>query len=286
MSRLRVFSARTESSTEIVLELSGKAKKGSLNSGYFSVSSGSGLDLQVASASLQGKKAVLLEVSEAIDEFELLSVSYNPPKGNQKSGVIQDKKGKDAKAFQVNIEQEPAIDPLTNAWTYEGHTYQLIKSAKNWSDAVADSLTRGGYLVEADTLAENQDLFDRLRGLLSQAEFDQTRSGLEEGGGAAYVWLGGSDIETEGTWIWAKSGKSITLNTPPWGSGQFGREPDNLGFLGDTTQDGLALGLNDWPYLPGDTFNGALGSAGQWNDQNVTAKYFYVVEYDQILPIA
>ncbi len=71
----------------------------------------------------------------------------------------------------------------------------------------------------------------------------------------------------------------MTLESPPWGSGALGQEPDNF-----QNQDGLTMGLQNWPV--GIPAGQGLGLAGQWNDQAVIESYFYVVEYEQVLPVA
>jgi len=82
---------------------------------------------------------------------------------------------------------------------YNGHTYEVVKENKNWADAVACAVARGGYLAEIDTAAENTAIFDEL---LNNASITLSLTSTANGGGAAYVWLGGNDRASEGTWIW------------------------------------------------------------------------------------
>jgi hypothetical protein len=94
-----------------------------------------------------------------------------------------------------------------------------------------------------------------------------------DGGNGSYLWLGGSDRVTEGTWAW--NGDNDTTSQPFWigtanGSPvpgmytNWGLEPDNW-----NGQDGLGLAFTDWP----------LGDAGQWNDVDETNLLYFVVEY-------
>lgn len=44
-------------------------------------------------------------------------------------------------------------------FTYEGHTYEIIKSLKSWADAAACAVERGGYLVEISSQAEQDTVY-------------------------------------------------------------------------------------------------------------------------------
>ena len=85
------------------------------------------------------------------------------------------------------------------------------------------------------------------------------------------MWLGASDIATEGSWQWVDN--STLDNYSNWGNGIYGSEPDNS--MG--AQDALAMGMTPWPYP-----EGGLGSAGQWNDINQDNTLYYLVEWQQI----
>ena len=91
------------------------------------------------------------------------------------------------------------------------------------------------------------------------------KSGLSEaidGGGSAYVWLGGTDTAKEGVWNWSDSSSWGYEN---WGTGSAWdatgqtSEPDNY-----NEQDYLAVGLESWP--KGSPNGSGLGDSGQWND--------------------
>ena len=81
---------------------------------------------------------------------------------------------------------------------YAGHTYQIVKTAMTWAAAKAWAESQGGHLAYITSAAENQAL----------VTMTQLETGLDlaptaaDGGGARYLWLGGSDADVEGTWRW------------------------------------------------------------------------------------
>ncbi|MDG1930172.1 MAG: T9SS type A sorting domain-containing protein [Flavobacteriaceae bacterium] len=172
---------------------------------------------------------------------------------------------------------------------FNGHTYEVVKENKSWTEAVACAVARGGYLAEINNAAENTAIFDEL---LNNANITLSLTSTNNGGGAAYVWLGGNDRATEGAWIWdgdntgvsssfwsgSASGSPTNAAYTNWGTtGGIGNEPDN--YLGN--QNGLAIGLNAWPTSMSSGFR--YGVAGQWNDILDTETLFYLIEYNTIL---
>lgn len=281
MSPIELLSADRADDDSALVTLSGPAKVNKLKPSLFSLIGSDGQAVAPEKVSFVNNLTILVETPASFGGSTDVEITYTAPKKDKKRGVIQDKKGVDAASSSVTVspsesEEIPRVDPLTNAWTYDGNTYQLIKKNKSWLSANDDAIARGGYLAVVDDQEENQIIFDNVIGRLTVIEFLNTRSETP-GGIASYVWLGASDIQTEGQWIWAQTGDRVTLEAPPWGIGPQGRQPDNFG----GSQDGLAMGLEDWPIN-----SGALGQAGQWNDQAIIEDYFYVVEYDGILPIA
>jgi len=83
-----------------------------------------------------------------------------------------------------------------------------------------------------------------------------------DGGGSSYLWLGGTDRDVEGSWLWADGS---TWSYENWGTGTMWAgsgqtsEPDDY-----QTQDYLAIGLENWP--TGSSTGQGLGDFGQWND--------------------
>ena len=165
---------------------------------------------------------------------------------------------------------------------HAGHTYKLIENPATWyeANAIAERMTLGGqsgYLARVDSAAENTAILDALLGRLTE---EQLRASVpNDDSGAAFVWLGGSDADAEGNWVWSNNGDAF------W-SGDFNGSPvagryNNWGVQPDDAtghEDALAIGLADWP----DPFFD-LGASGQWNDLDPENRLLYVVEFDQVV---
>ena len=126
------------------------------------------------------------------------------------------------------------------SWTFDDSRYELVKRPLNFLSAITAAREAGGFLAEINSLEENSNVFSNVFSNVNISEYGQTNA--SDGGGSAYVWLGGSDSNAEGVWKWMTSGDDILLSRPEWGSGQLGHEPDNF-----NEQDALALGLENWP---------------------------------------
>ena len=120
--------------------------------------------------------------------------------------------------------------PFIRYWNFGGHGYGLNVANLNWNQAQAEASSVGGYLVEVGTEAENNFLksilSDELSDLRNDFSFDYQDRSLAflnrdttaaDGGGSAYVWMGGTDNQNEGRWIWAKTGEAINLSRSEWG---------------------------------------------------------------------
>lgn len=168
------------------------------------------------------------------------------------------------------------------SFTANGKRYELVRENRTWTQAYTCAQSRGGYLAEINSSAENSAL---LTALLSQAAgitLGQTTD--NDGGGGSYVWLGGHDIPMEGIWIWDGSqgrgfwnggpnGSSVGGAYQNWGVSSKGwrSEPDNA-----MNQDALGFALSSWP--PGSSIT--LGVAGMWNDVDVDNNLYYLIEFD------
>lgn len=151
---------------------------------------------------------------------------------------------------------------MTYQFSYSGHSYELITTAKTWTEAKAAAETSQGYLAMIESQAENQAIVNALSAM------NLSLPTADDGGGAAYVWLGASDRVTEGNWLWVND-SHVSSGYQNWGKGGLGTEPDDFG----GAQDSLALGMGKWP-AP----TGGIGELGQWNDINSDNKLYYLVE--------
>ncbi len=160
-----------------------------------------------------------------------------------------------------------------------GHTYKIVTEPASWPEALerARAMTlgsNGGYLARIDSSRENTAILNAAMNHLSEEQLEKTLA--EDGSDAPFIWLGGSDADAEGVWIWSNNGDRFWSGDFN-GSGvadrftNWGVQPDNA--TGD--EDALAMGLRDWPEPFFD-----LGSTGQWNDLDANTALFYVVEFD------
>lgn len=191
----------------------------------------------------------------------------------------------------VSLEMNAQCASTTNIYlfNYAGKSYEIVKEVKNWTNASACAVARGGYLVQINTAAEDSVVYNAIT---VGAAVSSTYASAADGGGIAYVWIGATDRQTEGTWLWdgdynntgtnfwtgqgsagAGTGAAIGGNYVNWGGTSLGtaEEPDD--YIG--IQDCGAIGLNTWPH----------GIAGEWNDISGLNNMYYVIEYDTLLGI-
>jgi hypothetical protein len=156
---------------------------------------------------------------------------------------------------------------------YNGNDYAIVKDQMTWDDAQSCSFQLGGALVNIDTQEEQDAIWSEI----PNAGIINSNTSAPDGGQAAYLWLGASDSDEEGKWVWNGTGGQTTqfwqgdvsgsavgglYNN--FGTSQFGGEPDN--YLNN--QDGLGMALSDWPY----------GVAGEWNDLDKANLLYFIVE--------
>ena len=147
--------------------------------------------------------------------------------------------------------------------------YTYVAERRSFADAEEYAKEAGGHIVTINSADENQLIYAFVRSKLSQETRDQLGQ-ANDGGGATYIWLGGTDRVTEGLWIWIIDEAFDYTN---WGNA----EPDD--FQG---QDGSAMGLEDWPLGAGSSQR--LGAASEWNDIDLENRLTFVIEY-QTAPI-
>lgn len=160
------------------------------------------------------------------------------------------------------------------------HTYEIIKNPLTWQNAKSDADSKNGYLVNIGSKLENDEIYARLYEYVLQSEYSNTDS--SDGGNASYVWIGGNDLDSEGSWLWdnthmqfwsgTQTGNAVNSRFNNWGIGNDDaqHEPDNA-----SEQDALAIALNEWTLGSGN-----LGQISQWNDLATSNTLFYIVEYD------
>lgn len=174
------------------------------------------------------------------------------------------------------------------SFSFDGKTYEVIKELKTWNNAASCAVERGGYLVEINSIAEQNAVYNAI---VNGAGVSSTYVTISNGGGIAYVWIGATDKNEEGTWLWdgnndtfgnnfwtgqgangANNGFAVDESFINWGGTSTGlpKEPDNYG----SNQDNGAIALAGWP--SGTT---SLGIAGEWNDIIGSSSIYYVVEY-------
>ncbi len=151
--------------------------------------------------------------------------------------------------------------------------YFLVQENKTWVQADSCAASFGYQLAQIDSQAEQDSIFR----FISNLGITNSNTVAPDGGGAAYVWLGGNDRITEGSWFWktrnidpqfwqgARTGMAIGGRYNHWGN-----EPDNF-----QNQDALGLALTNWPF----------GVAGEWNDVDEGNTLYYLMEFNTGLGI-
>ena len=157
---------------------------------------------------------------------------------------------------------------------YNGRTeYILVTTARTWDAAEADAVAKGGHLAQINDATESTLILSKIMGKVTTTAPD--------GGGAKYVWIGGKEAATEGTYAWiggntfwagGSGGSAQNGLYQNWGRLVGGLEPDNYG----SNQNRAALALERWPISA--TTGQEIGQAGQWNDVNHTNALYYVIE--------
>ena len=160
------------------------------------------------------------------------------------------------------------------SFVHNGHSYEVVKENKTWTDASACAVNRGGYLAEIGDTAEQNAIFNELTnnaGIITIRTQNQF--------GTASIWLGGSDASTEGNWIW--DGNNDSIGPQFWSGDASGTavgglytnwgtspaEPDNSG-----GQDYLTMIIKP-----------TAVNFGLWNDLISTNSIYYLIEYDNLL---
>ena len=170
---------------------------------------------------------------------------------------------------------------IIHSFVHNNSTYEIVKIKKSWANAASIAKLWGGKLVEINDQNEQNAIETEL--LLAGITNNETTA--EDGGGGAYLWIGGNDFANEGNWTW--DGKNEGNGTQFWDgngttgtvvSGKFvnwGSTPDANGDQIEpddfrAVQDAVAISFNGWPN----------GLTGEWNDVSETNTLNFIVEYD------
>ena len=113
----------------------------------------------------------------------------------------------------------------------EEHCYLWSTDKKNWNDAEDFCLKEGGHLASATSKATSVFFWEEMK-----------RKGIRN------LWVGGNDIEKEGTWKWKWPTACYPWKFTFWAK----REPNNKG-----DEDCMEM----W-----------VGNKGRWNDKKCSAK--------------
>ncbi|KAL4229837.1 hypothetical protein ACF0H5_010229 [Mactra antiquata] len=132
----------------------------------------------------------------------------------------------------------PGLKCAVNGKTLGNSCYLFSSTSSTWQDAVKSCSDMGGRLAEV----YSKEVNDFLTNMRKAANVND-------------IWLGASDIETEGTFKWETSKKEIDINSfTNWSPNQ----PDNW-----YTEDCLH----------------SFGDSGSWNDIKCTSSYRYICEF-------
>lgn len=179
--------------------------------------------------------------------------------------------------YTVTAEDGSSIDYIVTitssvfSFAYGGKNYDVIKETKTWQAAVSFAVDRGGYLVEINSLEEQNAIYSELKQNAS-ISIVNTLNRFSLGA----VWIGGHDLSAEGVWIWdgnndgngdqfwngGLNGSAVGGLYNNWG----GNEPDNF-----ENQDVLSMSLE----------HSNKFAASEWNDLDKNKNsLFFVIEYD------
>ena len=259
------------------------------------------IDAQPTSQSVTSGDNVTLSVSASGGSLSYQWQTYLPPAGwqdiageTESSYTATYSAISDGGAFRVEISNSAGSvtsEPAQVIVADPSKSYTLVSTAVTWSEAKASAESEGGYLLEINSYGEwlsvVESLDDFFFAMSGEDEYfaflDSTLA--PDGGGSAYLWLGGSDAAVEGDWRWASSneqfwaggvsGSAVNGAFNRWGKTTQQNEPDNF----NGSQNALALALETWPLFSDGTPD-ELGYAYEWNDISAENQLYFMIEKD------
>ena len=172
--------------------------------------------------------------------------------------------------FTFQIHGQCVINPNNVDTLFLGtDIYFVVQENKTWQQADSCAATFGFQLANIDSQAEQDSLFR----FINTLGIVTSNTVAPDGGGAAYLWIGGNDRNSEGAWVWQTRQTSQPQfwqgdrNGSPVGGlyNNWGNEPDNF-----QNQDALGLALTNWPF----------GVAGEWNDVDEGNSLYFIMEFN------
>ena len=197
-----------------------------------------------------------------VPEFNIITSNRNPELGEEVKISVEfpDANASDY-AYGWFTNEKMDVDPETKS----GNRYEWVNQRLSYNEATAYARLKGGHLACINSEAEQKVIFSLVNknlSLASQPDYlGNTWTTL-----TSFIWLGATDLESEGVWKWQNGDPFIYKN---WGTIGIG-EPDNFG--GD--QHALTLALEDFPQ----------GRKGQWNDMRLNERLTFVIEYPDFQP--
>ncbi|XP_053398186.1 CD209 antigen-like protein B [Mercenaria mercenaria] len=202
-------------------------------------------DVVFQGAQLQKIKEELEMKEKAIDMYQRLNVELEKQITSLRKKLHQEKDNWDfkVKTLEKKLELVATRQCSDSSWTSFGTScYHVGNDALTWEEAKTKCESYDGILAEVENDSENTFLMEL-------AKQKDTR-----GKGA---WLGASDLETEGLWIWSSSKRQIFDVF----SNFKGKEPN-----GRARENCLHLKKSKW----------------EWNDEKCHNKMGYICERGNI----
>ncbi|MFL2913994.1 MAG: immunoglobulin-like domain-containing protein [Opitutales bacterium] len=195
--------------------------------------------------------------STSIPDFNVISSPRYPSVGEDVKISVEfsDANASDF-AYGWFTNENMDVDPENKT----NNRYEWVNQRLSFKEATAYARMKGGHLACINSEAEQKIIFSLINknlGLSTQPDYlGETLTTR-----TSFIWLGATDLESEGVWKWENGNPFIYKN---WGSIGIG-EPDNFG--GD--QHALTLAIEDFPQ----------GRKGEWNDMRLNERLTFVIEY-------